>query len=165
MLLLACLIGMIGFAWMRTWLVSRLELGTFAKVIEQVWDKYDKFSPVPLSQLLSYDGRIALTFSEPIIVICMCVWCVARGSDVISGEVSRGSMEMLLSLPVSRFRVLATQAATTIIGVAILAAGAWTGVAAGIHTCQIKETVQPSFSIPGIPLQIPNPVAEPLDVS
>ena len=159
-LLLACLIGMIGFAWMRTWLVSRLELGAFAKVIEQVWDKYDKFSPVPLSQLISYNGRVALTYAEPIVVICMSVWCVARGSDVVSGEIGRGSMEMLLSLPVSRWRVLVTQSMVTLIGVAVLAAGAWGGVAAGIHTCEITETVQPSFMIPGVPLPIPNPLAE-----
>ena len=106
LLLVACAIAVYALCFLHVWFVSRLELSEFAKVIEPLWKKYNKFSPVSLDQLLTYPGRIARAYSEPMVTLCIAVWAIARGSDVVSGEVGRGSMEMLLSQPVSRVQVL-----------------------------------------------------------
>ena len=45
-------------------------------------------------------------YEEPMIYMIMTIWCVARSSDVVSGELGRGTMEILLSQPVSRRQAL-----------------------------------------------------------
>lgn len=156
---LVCGLGAFAYAWLFVWFVSRLEMTAFAGVIEQLWDKIGKFSPVPLEQLLTYSGRIARAFSEPIIVLCLSVWAVSRGSDVVSGELGRGTMEMLLSQPITRLQLIVTQGTVTVLGAALLAVGVWCGVASGIATTQIKEKVQPQITVPGLGFRVPNPLA------
>ena len=71
---------------------------------------------LPFEQLATYSGRIALAYDLPIVILCVSVWAIARGSDCVSGELGRGTMEMLLAQPVSRLQVLLTQATVTTIG-------------------------------------------------
>ena len=99
--------------------------------------------------MFTYPGRIALTYDELIVVMCIAIWSIARGSDLVAGELGRGTMEVLLAQPVSRLRVLLTQATVTTIGVAILAGASWLGIYAGIHTTHVKEPVaDPAIMFP-----------------
>lgn len=152
----ACALGLFAFCWVRVYIVSRLEMSSFASIVEKLWDKWKDFSPVPLSQLLSYSGRIALTYDEPIVVLCVSIFAIARGSDAISGEINRGTMELLLAQPVSRLQALYSQAAVTVTGLILLALISWCGVWCGIHTISVKEDAPvKSLHIPGLPFDIP----------
>jgi ABC-2 type transport system permease protein len=152
----ACAVCLFAFCWVRVYIVSRLEMSSFASIVEKLWDKWKDFSPVPLSQLLSYSGRIALTYDEPIVVLCVSIFAIARGSDAISGEINRGTMELLLAQPVSRLQALYSQAAVTVGGLVLLALLSWCGVWCGIHTISVKEDAPAkSFKIPGLPIEIP----------
>src|SRR5205085_11716340 len=88
------------FCWLRVFIVSRLQTSQFAAIVEQLWDQLKDFWPVPLDQLLTYTGRIAVGYNEPVVVFGASIFAIARGSDVVSGELSRGTMEMLLAQPV-----------------------------------------------------------------
>jgi ABC-2 type transport system permease protein len=158
----ACAAAIFAFCWVRVYIVSRLEMSSFVSIVEKLWDKWKDFSPVPLSQLLSYSGRIALTFDEPIVVLCISVFAIARGSDAISGEINRGTMELLLAQPVSRLQALYSQATVTVTGLVLLALLSWCGVWCGVHTVTVKEDAPTnSLHIPGLPFEIPTkmPVA------
>src|SRR3954464_4019123 len=99
--LLFAAVGVLLFAvcWLRVFIVSRLQTSQFAAIVEQLWDQFKDFWPVPLDQLLSYTGRIAGGFNEPVIVFGVSLFAIARGSDVVSGELGRGTLEMLLAQP------------------------------------------------------------------
>jgi ABC-2 type transport system permease protein len=154
------------FCWLRVFIVSRLQTSQFAAIVEQVWDQFKDFWPVSLEQLLSYTGRIAVGYNEPIIVFGVSLFAIARGSDVVSGELGRGTLEMLLAQPVSRLSVLYTQAAVTVGGIAILCTLTLAGTAAGIYTMKVKEDLPPpSIGIPGIAIRIPLSFAKPERVS
>jgi ABC-2 type transport system permease protein len=85
-------------------------------------------------------------YEEAIILLCMVIWGIARGSDSISGELGRGTMEMLLAQPVSRLQVLLHQAAVTVGGVVLLAAVTWFGTFVGVQTLSAREPKpQPTF--------------------
>jgi ABC-2 type transport system permease protein len=156
LLLLACVAALFAFCWMRVYIVSRLELSSFASIVEKLWDKWKDFSPVPLSQLLSYAGRIAIAWDEPIVVFGMAIFAIARGSDAVSGELNRGTMEMLLAQPVSRLQVLYSQAVVTIGGILVIAFATWAGTFAGIYTMTVTEDKPPpSLHVPVIGLDIP----------
>ena len=83
------------FCWLRVFIVSRLQTSQFAAIVEQLWDQFKDFWPVSLEQLLSYTGRIAVGYNEPIIVFGVSLFAIARGSDVVSGELGRGTLEQV----------------------------------------------------------------------
>ena len=120
LLFLACFAALFLFCFFRMYIVSRVEMDSFAKIVGELWDKWSDFSPVSLKQLLSYPGRVAITFDEPIVLLCITIFAIARGSDCISGELGRGTMEMLLAQPLSRWQIVVTQATVTVYGLAIL---------------------------------------------
>jgi len=156
LLFAACAATLFAFCWLRVWIVSRLEMDSFAQIIEQLWDKWKDFSPVPLSQLLSYSGRIAVGYDEPIVVFSVAIFAIARGSDAVSGELNRGSMEMLLAQPVSRLQVLYSQMLVTVGALLLLAFSSWAGTWAGIQANQVVEEVPaPTLKIPGFGIEIP----------
>ena len=151
-----------AFCWMRVYIVSTLEISDFAAIVERLWDKWKQFSPVSLSQLLSYSGRIALGYDEPIVVFGISIFAIARGSDAVSGELNRGTLELLLAQPVSRLQVLYSQAAVTIACLALLASATWLGTWTGIQTNTVVESVPPpSLNIPGLGISIPLAFGEP----
>jgi ABC-2 type transport system permease protein len=157
LLLLSSTLVMFAFCWVRVWIVSLLPTDRFKTIVEQ-FREFERFVPVPFEQLFTYPGRLALTYDEFIVVMCMAVWSIARGSDVVAGELGRGTMEMLLAQPVSRMRILLTQSSVTIAGVALLAAASWLGLYAGIHTTYVDEPVdvpQWSFPLGGFPAAAP----------
>jgi ABC-2 type transport system permease protein len=155
-LLLACMAALFVVGWTRVWLVSQFEMSRFQLILEQLRE-YERFFPVPFEQLFTYAGRIALTFDEPVVLVCMAVWAIARGSDCVSGEVGRGTMEMLLAQPVSRRQLLWSQAAVTIGGVALVAVAVWLGIYVGIRTTSVPELVPAAgWKLPLFGIEIPN---------
>jgi beta-exotoxin I transport system permease protein len=158
LLFAACLVLVFAFCFVRVFIVASLELSDFAAIVERLWDKWGKFSAVPLSQLLSYPGRIALAFDEPIVVFTISIFAISRGSDVVSGELNRGTLELLLAQPVSRLQVLASQALVTIGCLALLSLATWCGTWAGIQVTSVKERVPPpKVKLPFLPA-VPLPV-------
>lgn len=158
----ACAICLFLFCWIRVFIVSRMQTESFAAIIDQLWDTWKDFAPVPLSQLLSYSGRVAITFDEPIVILCMAVFSISRGSDAVSGELNRGTMEMLLAQPVSRLSILYTQALVTTLGLATLSLIIWLGIYTGIHSFSVKEQAQPrSINLPLVGWKIPITFAKP----
>jgi ABC-2 type transport system permease protein len=143
LLFAASFVLILAFCFVRVFIVASLELTDFAAIVERLWDKWGKFSAVPLTHLLSYPGRIALAFDEPIVVFTVSIFAIARGSDAISGELNRGTLELLLAQPVSRLQVLAAQAAVTIGCLVLLALAAWCGTWAGIQVTTVTEHLPP----------------------
>jgi beta-exotoxin I transport system permease protein len=156
-LLFAAMAAMLfSFCWVRVFIVSRLQTNQFAAIIEQVWDQFKDFSPVPLDQLVSYTGRIGFAYNEPIVVFGVSIFAIARGSDAVSGEINRGTMEMLLAQPVSRLQVLYSQGIVTISCLFLLSVLTWAGTTTGIYTTRATETrPPPALNVPGLGISIP----------
>jgi len=158
-LLIACGCVLVMFPWVRIWTVSQFELSGFAPLIEQ-FKAFEKFSPVPLAQFLTYEGIIGLTFAEPIVLLCVLTYCIARGSDVVSGELGRGTMEMLLAQPLARWKLMAIHALVSVTGLMLLCSGIWFGLFAGIQTnSTLVKKSQATLTLPGFNWSMPNPLA------
>ncbi|HIF34821.1 MAG TPA: hypothetical protein EYQ75_24820 [Planctomycetaceae bacterium] len=158
-LFIGCAIAMFAFCWMRVWIVGRVDMARFQVVLEQLWDEVGDFSPVPLSQILTYTGRVGWAFTEPIMIICMVAWSVTRGSAAVSAKIGGGIMEMLLAQPVSRSQVLLANMFVTTVGVILLTFVTWVGMYVGIQTTEVKETRMARIDVPLFGLGIPNPFA------
>jgi ABC-2 type transport system permease protein len=162
-LLLATGAAIFAFCWLRIWMVSRIDAERFKGIIDMLPTEWQKFSPVEIQFLITYTGRIAAAFSEPIVLFGTCAWAIARGSDVVSGELSRGTLEMLLAQPVSRVRIIVCHALVTTAGSVLLASLAWLGNWSGIESNNLREEYRPAMPLP-LPgllagVEVPNPFA------
>lgn len=156
----ACALVLFFFPWVRIWTVSQFELSGFAPILKQ-FRAFEKFSPVPLEQFLTYHGIIGFTFDEPVLILCILVWSISRGSDVVSGELGRGTMEMMLAQPISRGQVFGAHALVTISGLAILCLLVFTGLYLGIHTNSTPVSSSIGFKIPILNWEVGNPLMQP----
>lgn len=162
LLFLGCGIVLYMFCWVRVWITSRLEMGRFQNILENLPESWQRLAPVPIEQLFSYEGRIAVTYEEPVVYLMMAIWCIARSSDAVSGGLGRGTMEMLLAQPVSRRQVIGIHTAVTLIGVFLLAVLAYVGTMTGINTTIVSQAAPPA-EIPIFGFDIPFTGGEPVD--
>ena len=165
LLFLGCGTVLYVFCWVRVWITSQLGMDGFQNILESLPQTFQRFLPVEIEQLMSYEGRIALGYEEPIVYLMMTIWCIARSSDVVSGQIGRGTMEMLLAQPVSRMQVIGVHTIVTLLGVFLLACVAYLGTMTGINTTSITELSKP-VEVPvlgiGIPFTGGEPVALPM---
>lgn len=161
----SCALALFSFAWVRVWVVSLLDMGQFRTILEQFRD-FERFAPVGFDALFTHTGRVGMTFDEPIVILCTVVWCISRGSDVVSGELGRGTLEMVLAQAISRTTLLVSHAVVSIAGLASLAILLWAGIAMGISTTTITETLPtPSLRIPFTAIEVPLTTAPPMTES
>lgn len=155
LLFVSCAAALFAFAWVRVWVVSLLDMGQFQTILDQ-FREFEKFAPIEFDALLTYSGRVAMTFDEPMVILCTVIWCVARGSDVVSGELGRGTLEMLLSQPIRRRTLLWSHAAVSVVGLAMLCLAVWIGIGVGVELTTVEETVSvPSVRLPWLNIDIP----------
>ncbi|OYP28845.1 ABC transporter permease subunit [Rhodopirellula sp. MGV] len=169
LLFFALAIALFAFAWVRVWVVSLLDMGQFQTILEQFRD-FEKFAPISFDSLFTYQGRVGMTYDEPIIIICVVIWCISRGSDVVSGELGRGTMEMLLAQPIRRTSLLWSHALVAVGGLTLLCLFVWGGLAIGVHLTTVKETQPtPMVQVPvfgwEVPLQLGEPIKESFPLS
>ncbi len=159
LLLLSCSVMLLIFPWVRIWTISQFDLSGFEPFLAQL-KLFEKFSPVPLEQFLTYPGVVGLNFDEPILILCTLVWSISRGSDLASGEIGRGTMEMLLAQPVSRITVVAAHGLVSVIGLIMLVSMHHLGTYLGIETNTVT-VVQPAptITVPLTGISIPIPWA------
>ncbi len=151
----ACALALFAFAWVRVWVSSLVDMGQFRTIVEQFRD-FERFSPVSFDSLFTHTGRLGMTFDEPIVILCTIVWAIARGSDVVSGELGRGTLEMLLAQPISRTRLLLSHALVAVGGLALLVLSLWAGMAVGVARTVVTETIPPpSIRIPFTAFEVP----------
>ena len=152
---LACAALLFAFGWVQVWITSQVDMTQFRGILDNVPEAWQRLSPVPIQQLISYPTRIAITYEEPLVYLAIAVWAISRSSDSVSGEIGRGTMEMLLAQPASRLRVILTPTAVTAVGTALLAVAAWGGTRAGIATVTVQTQSDMGWTVPLLGIDVP----------
>lgn len=81
-------------------------------------------------------GQVSIVFRHLVTLLVCLGWAVAKGSDTVSGEISRGTMEHLLVLPLPRGTLLAAPTVLASLGSALMALSVWAGLALGLQTVE-----------------------------
>ncbi len=147
-LLLGSAVLLFGFQWIRVWIISQVHTAGMRKLLRYAPDFLKEFIPVPMEVFATPAGRIAVGYDDPLVLVTVCIWAIARGSDMVSGEVGRGTMEMLLAQPVRRVQVVLAHAGTTILGLVLLAGSTWLGTYAGLRSFTLEEPVAAHIFLP-----------------
>ena len=163
-LFIACAIALFAMCWLRAWAVSLISMQSFEVILDNLPKQFQQMFPVDSSWLVTYTGRVALAYEEPMIFLCLAIWCLARSSDCVSGQLGRGTMEMLLAQPISRAQLLLTHSAVTILGILLLSIIAWLGLMGAVHTHSVKEKQVATVKVPYTKFEIPIGKSEEIEV-
>jgi ABC-2 type transport system permease protein len=147
-LALAALWG--AFPWIYLGLSAQIPTSDFQLLLRLIPEDWQRLSGVPLAEMATPAGRIALAFVDPIIVLAATVWGITRGSDAVSGQLERGTLEMVLAAPVSRTAVFLTQAAAVTAGAAVLCGVLLVSVWAAVSFGPWAGTCDPARFVPAV---------------
>lgn len=147
-LLASCLL-LVLFGWFFVWLQSLFKVGAIAGLISFLPDFVRELLGVPLEQLVTPLGRLSFLYVHLVSVLVCFGWAVGRGSAAVSGGISRGTYELILTLPIRRVSVLFAVAVVTSGGAALLAASLWVGNCLGIATVELESEVRAAAFLPG----------------
>jgi ABC-2 type transport system permease protein len=132
---LPCLVLlMFGFQFVFVRLISQVDLQYIQFLLQHLPEDWKRLLPGPVDNIWTYAGRVAIGYEHPVAVFGMAYWAIARGSDAVSGPLGRGTLEIVLAQPVRRVSVLASNAAMTTLGSALMATACWLGTFAGLST-------------------------------
>jgi ABC-2 type transport system permease protein len=137
------------FHWLFVWLTSQISLPAMHEFLLNALPKdWEKLSGVPFKEVATPAGRLALAWVDPLVLFAGTIWAISRGSDVVSGELGRGSLELLLAQPIRRSSLIAIQAAVCTAGAALLAMTGWLGNWVGIRTVAAAAEIDPRLFVP-----------------
>jgi ABC-2 type transport system permease protein len=147
--LLVSSVVLVAFAWLFLWAMSMLKSNTWADILESMRDFLKPGLGDEFDLFATKTGQASIVFRH-VVTLLICVgWAVARGSDAVSGEIARGTMEHLLCLPVRRITVLVVPVIVATLGSAVLACALWLGTALGLGTIHRFADLHAGAFVPG----------------
>lgn len=138
---LAFAIMLFAFGWLFVWITSFIDLGALGALIANFGPLFERLLAIPVASVTTPAGLISVLYVDPVIIFTCIIWGVARGSDVVSGEIARGTMEMLLARPIRRSSILSIHILQTMLGAAFLSLATWLGNAVGLQLVTLKQPV------------------------
>src|SRR5437868_1069870 len=69
---------------------------------------------------------------DPVVLTLACVWAVGRGAGAVAGELDRGTMELLLSQPIPRNRLILAHFLVDCVMIPALCLSFWAGTEFGL---------------------------------
>jgi len=146
-LLSTCVALMFLFHWVYVWLTSRFEKPAIAGLLEGMSPELRNLFGMEPELIVTVAGRIGLGYIDPVVLLIGAAWATSRGSDLVSGEINRGSMEMLLAQPIRRIDVIITQSTIALLGAALLAVAAFLGTYVGLATVTLEDAIEPRLFV------------------
>lgn len=147
-LAVGCIVLMFVFNWIFVWITSLVDLSALRAFLRALPPQFQNLSGVSVEEVATYSGRIGLAYVDPVLLMTAAVWAIARGSDAVSGEINRGTMELVLAQPVRRSSVLLIQAIVTTVGGAAIAGAACLGTGMGLLTVELNEDLYTWMFLP-----------------
>jgi len=74
---------------------------------------------------------LSIGYVHPLIQAIFCIWAIGRAASAITGEIDRGTMELLLAQPVPRWRLVMAHLLVDALVIPFLALCLWTGTIIG----------------------------------
>jgi ABC-2 type transport system permease protein len=73
----------------------------------------------------------SIGYVHPLTQVILCVWAIGRSAGALTGEIDRGTIELLLAQPVSRARVVWAHVLVDCFAIPILCLSLWSGTCVG----------------------------------
>jgi ABC-2 type transport system permease protein len=90
-------------------------------------------------RLWNFADMMSISYVHPLTQIILCVWAIGRAAAAITGEIDRGTMELLLAQPVSRPRVLGAHLVVDAVAIPVICLSLWGGTCLGTYLVGLWE--------------------------
>ncbi len=144
-----CSAILILFAWVFVWLMSQIDLRFLEIMLKMLPPFMKKMIGFEVDELATTLGRLSVLYIHVITMLVCVGWALGRGSDSVSGEIGRGTMDLILSLPVRRVTVIIAPGVVASLGAVVLAGSVLAGTTLGLLTVDLPGNVSPWQLLPG----------------
>jgi ABC-2 type transport system permease protein len=125
-------------------------IGQFARDVLPLWSKFP-FIKTMISALVGADitvdvtstSLVTLGLAHPFLFAVTWGFLIATGTRAITGEIDRGTADLLLTLPVSRGGVWMSATAALLAGLGVIGMLPWLGIAMGARLFPMADAVEP----------------------
>lgn len=90
---------------------------------------------------------MSISYVHPLTQLILCIWAVGRAASALSGEVDRGTMELLLAQPIRRSQLILAHLIVDVCTIPFLAAGMVIGTFTGVHLFGLVGNSNPELNI------------------
>jgi ABC-2 type transport system permease protein len=137
--------ALFGLGWLFVFVVSRTE----TEIMEQLASDTDNpriqmMRNLGVTEAPSSVSLMMASWNHPFILLTIALWAISRGSIAVSAEVERGTLDLILSRPVSRTSYLASHVGGALVGLLLLGLALAVGARIGVHYNVLRQP--PSFS-------------------
>ncbi|WP_165224759.1 ABC transporter permease subunit [Aquisphaera insulae] len=115
--------ALFGLGWLSAFIACRVER-RFREVTGEDAERFTQFTRGMGGKAMDFSSLAfqVMFWSHPFVFLIVCTWAISRGSAAVAGEIERGTLDVTLSRPVSRWEYLATQVLVAVLGFLVLAA-------------------------------------------
>ena len=138
-----------GLAGFSCGLLSLFKADLAVALLKAMPEFIQRMLGLPIAELATPAGWISIIFVHIVTLLVCGGWAVGRGSDPICGEIGRGTMDLLVTLPVWRPTLIVIPAVAATLGAALLAASIMLGIALGLNTVGIHKEISLVQFTPG----------------
>jgi ABC-2 type transport system permease protein len=138
--LLISFAALFGLGWLYVFVTSLNEAEIFKALSSEEGDRRFRWmQSMGVMERPSTASIIAAFWNSPLIEVMVIIWAIGRGSGAVGAEVERGTLDLILSRPVSRSTYLASQVLVAVVGLAVLAVGLPLGAIIGSQYNFLRE--------------------------
>jgi ABC-2 type transport system permease protein len=83
---------------------------------------------------------LSIGYVHPLMLTIFCIWAVGRAAGAISGEIDRGTMELLLAQPIPRWRLIVAHFCVDWLVIPLLCLSLWAGNWLGVWLVGMLST-------------------------
>jgi ABC-type transport system involved in multi-copper enzyme maturation permease subunit len=138
------------FGWLFVWLMSLFQAGAWASLLNLLPNSMQPILGVPVAALATPAGQISVLYVHLVTMLIVIGWAIGQGSDVVSGEIARGTMEHLAALPIRRATLVAVPSVVSAAGSLLLAFSVWLGSLLGLLTVHFHARVSVVQFLPAV---------------
>ena len=129
-----------GLGWLFVWVTSLNE----AEIVRRLGDDSEQgrirmMRMMGITEDPSSISLIMASWSHPFIFLLISIWAIGRGSAAVAAEVERGTMDLLLSRPISRWVYLSSGVIVSVLGLVVLPGALMAGASIAVHYNVLRE--------------------------
>jgi ABC-2 type transport system permease protein len=128
-----------GVVLTRKLLGRSIDLGIVLRAVYEQDKMVEKL--IGGDKIIIGQGRdmLSIGYVHPFLIAILSVWAVGRAAGAIAGELDKGTMELLLAQPLSRWRLIVSHFLIDCLTIPILCGCMWAGTTLGSHTFGLIE--------------------------
>jgi ABC-2 type transport system permease protein len=93
--------------------------------------------------IFNVQDMLSIGFVEPVVLVLFCIWTIGHSASAITGELDRGTLELLLAQPLRRSQIILAHFCIDCLTIPLLCLSLWGGLWLGIRLNGLDQGTLP----------------------